>query len=109
MICTYCRSDIPNGARRCPACTTWLRESQREWERPREGRMIAGVCRGLADRFALPVAVLRFLFLISLLLGGGGFVIYVALWIAMPNAAALPSKTPPASLPEPAASGTPST
>jgi hypothetical protein len=30
------------------------------------------------------VAALRFAFLLSLVLGGWGFIVYVALWIAMP-------------------------
>jgi phage shock protein PspC (stress-responsive transcriptional regulator) len=65
----------------------------REWIRPRQGRMIAGVCRGLADRFGLPVAAWRFAFIISLCLGALGLIVYVALWIAMPNAP-LPASVP---------------
>jgi phage shock protein PspC (stress-responsive transcriptional regulator) len=46
--------------------------------------MIAGVARGLATRFGLPIAAVRLVFLLSVLLGGWGILVYVALWIAMP-------------------------
>ncbi|MPZ65383.1 MAG: PspC domain-containing protein [Pseudonocardiaceae bacterium] len=54
--------------------------------RPREGTMIAGVCAGLADRFGLGANVVRLLFVLSCLLPGPQFVIYIALWIIMPKA-----------------------
>jgi phage shock protein PspC (stress-responsive transcriptional regulator) len=46
--------------------------------------MIAGVCRGLADRFGIPIAVTRLLAILSVFAGGWGFILYGALWIAMP-------------------------
>lgn len=84
--CPYCRTENAAGAVRCAQCTSWLssRPLQREWYRAREGKMIAGVCRGLADRFSLPVALARALFIASIFAGGWGIVAYVALWIAMP-------------------------
>jgi phage shock protein PspC (stress-responsive transcriptional regulator) len=103
MICPYCRTENQPGATRCAACTTWMVESPpvREWLRAREGRMIAGVCRGLASRFGLPVAAIRLGFLASVLLGGWGILAYVVLWIAMPlpPRAALPA-APLATSPE---------
>jgi phage shock protein C len=87
MLCPYCRTETPAGAIRCPACTSWItdRPPPREWTRAREGRMIAGVCRGLSNRFGLPIAAVRLVFLLSILCGGWGLVAYVALWIAMPQ------------------------
>jgi phage shock protein C len=86
MTCPYCRTDNHPAAVKCAACGSWIPQPPpvREWLRAREGRMIAGVCRGLSNRFGLPVAALRFAFILSLLLGGWGFVLYVALWISMP-------------------------
>ncbi len=86
MICPYCKTENQHGAVKCSACGSWMVDYPpvREWLRAREGRMIAGVCRGLANRFGLPVAALRFAFLLSLVLGGWGLIVYVALWIAMP-------------------------
>ncbi|MFU8870929.1 PspC domain-containing protein [Micromonospora sp. SL4-19] len=57
----------------------------RKLVRPREGRMLAGVCAGLAQRFGLSVGLVRLLFLLSLLLPGSQLIIYVILWILMPN------------------------
>jgi phage shock protein PspC (stress-responsive transcriptional regulator) len=53
--------------------------------RPREGRVIAGVCAGLARRFGLPPFVVRLLFVLSILLPGPQFVIYIVLWVLMPE------------------------
>jgi phage shock protein C len=86
MICPYCRTENAAGAIRCAACTSWMvdRRPVRDWTRPREGRFIAGVARGLSERFGVPCAAVRLAFLLSILLGGWGIVAYVALWIAMP-------------------------
>ncbi|MGH8880698.1 MAG: PspC domain-containing protein [Stackebrandtia sp.] len=53
--------------------------------RPREGRMIAGVCAGLAERFRISHTAMRVLFLVSCLLPGPQFIIYLALWIVVPS------------------------
>ena len=53
--------------------------------RPRGDRIIAGVCSGLARRFGLSSNVMRLIFLLSCLLPGPQFLIYIALWIAMPS------------------------
>jgi phage shock protein C len=49
--------------------------------------MIAGVCAGLARRFGLSATTVRLLFLLSLLLPGPQFVIYLVLWLIMPDGA----------------------
>jgi phage shock protein PspC (stress-responsive transcriptional regulator) len=53
--------------------------------RPREDRVIAGVCAGLARRFGMTPTTVRVLFVLSCVLPGPQFVIYLALWILMPN------------------------
>ncbi|MFY1635754.1 PspC domain-containing protein [Solwaraspora sp. WMMB335] len=57
----------------------------RKLVRPRNGRMIAGVCAGLAHRFGISAGMVRLLFLLSLLLPGTQVIVYLALWIVMPN------------------------
>lgn len=52
--------------------------------RPSSGRMVAGVLAGLARRFGISSWVVRAGFLVSLLLPGPQFLLYAALWIAMP-------------------------
>jgi phage shock protein PspC (stress-responsive transcriptional regulator) len=51
--------------------------------RPRE-RWIAGVCSGLARRFGVSASVVRLVFVVSCLLPGPQFLLYIALWIVMP-------------------------
>lgn len=53
--------------------------------RPRQGRMIAGVCAGLGRRFGWSAGFVRLLFLLSLLLPGTQVIVYLVLWILMPN------------------------
>jgi phage shock protein PspC (stress-responsive transcriptional regulator) len=86
MTCPYCKTENHPDALKCAACGSWIASPPpvREWLRAREGRMIGGVCRGLSQRFGVSVAALRFAFILSLILGGWGFVLYLALWIAMP-------------------------
>ena len=52
--------------------------------RPRRGKIIAGVCAALAERFGLPTFLVRLGFLIFGLVGVGEFV-YLALWIMVPK------------------------
>ena len=47
-------------------------------------KKIAGVCAGLADYFNMDVSIVRALFLLALILKGGGVVIYIVLWIVLP-------------------------
>lgn len=53
-------------------------------------RMIAGVAGGLADYFDADPALIRILFVLVTLFGGGaiGILIYIVLWIIMPEPAA---------------------
>ena len=53
--------------------------------RPREGRMIAGVCAALANRFGTSNTTMRVLFAVSCLLPGPQFVLYLALWVLIPQ------------------------
>jgi phage shock protein PspC (stress-responsive transcriptional regulator) len=58
--------------------------------RPRDDRWIAGVCAGLARRFGMSPLLVRVLFLLSCLLPGPQFVVYLVLWVMMPNDDATP-------------------
>jgi phage shock protein PspC (stress-responsive transcriptional regulator) len=59
--------------------------AQHRLVRPRDDRWIGGVCAGLARRFGLSPNLVRLLFVLSILLPGPQFLIYLALWIIMPN------------------------
>jgi phage shock protein C len=47
--------------------------------------MIAGVCAGLAQRWGMKANTVRLLFLLSCLLPGPQFVVYIVLWVIMPD------------------------
>ena len=53
--------------------------------RPRDDRMIAGVCSGIARRFGIEPALVRILFVASLFLPGPQILIYLAAWLLMPD------------------------
>ena len=48
--------------------------------------MIAGVCAALARRFGMKPSLVRLIFVISCLLPGPQFLIYIVLWVLMPAA-----------------------
>lgn len=52
--------------------------------RPTEGRVIAGVCAGIAHRFGIRPLTVRVLFLLSCLLPGPQFIAYLIMWIIIP-------------------------
>ena len=53
--------------------------------RPRRGRILGGVLVGIANRFGMSPALVRVLFILSLLLPGPQILAYIALWILMPG------------------------
>ncbi|GGP89935.1 PspC domain-containing protein [Streptomyces roseolilacinus] len=52
--------------------------------RPRDGRVIGGVCAALARRFGTSATTMRVIFVASCLLPGPQFLLYLALWILLP-------------------------
>jgi phage shock protein C len=54
--------------------------------RPRDDRVLAGVCAGLGRRFGLEPWLARLLFvLVLLVIPGSQLLVYPVLWILMPN------------------------
>jgi len=53
--------------------------------RPTHGRMLGGVCAALARRFGTSATTMRVIFLLSCLLPGPQFLLYIALWILFPS------------------------
>lgn len=53
--------------------------------RPRRGKVIAGVCAGIARRLGVSATLVRLLFVVSLLLPGPQILLYAALWILLPR------------------------
>ena len=53
--------------------------------RPRSGKILAGVCAALADRFGLSRGLMRVAFVLFGLFGVGELV-YLVLWVVIPKA-----------------------
>jgi phage shock protein C len=57
----------------------------RKLYRSRTDRTIAGVCGGLASYFNVDPTLVRVLFVVLAVLGGSGVILYLALWLIVPN------------------------
>ena len=57
-------------------------------QRSRQNRMIAGVCGGLADWLGWSPTVVRIAYVLVSILSAGfpGILVYLILWLVMPNA-----------------------
>ena len=57
-----------------------------------QGRVIGGVANGIAAYFDIDVALVRVLFVLSILLGGSGLIAYIVLWVILPEARSITDK-----------------
>jgi phage shock protein PspC (stress-responsive transcriptional regulator) len=89
MFCNHCGKANPDDARICAYCGASLTGGvvERRLVRPRAGRRIAGVCAGLAQYYGWNVTALRIVWLLLILIAGTGGLLYIILWIVMPNEA----------------------
>jgi phage shock protein C len=63
-----------------------ITDSTKVLERSRNGRMVAGVCSGLADYFGWDVTLVRVIVaVVSVITGGAGVVAYLAAWALIPD------------------------
>ena len=75
-------------------------EPEPRLRRPVEGRIVGGVCAGLADHLSQQVWHVRLAFVLATFLGGAGIVAYLFLWALTPQTLDVPS---PRTTPEAAA------
>lgn len=57
----------------------------RQLRRSVSNRTIAGVCGGIAEYFDLDPVLIRVLWVVLTLLGGSGIILYIILWIVIPE------------------------
>ncbi|MBT3173241.1 MAG: PspC domain-containing protein [Lentimicrobiaceae bacterium] len=60
-------------------------ETSKKLYRVKDKEVFGGVCAGLAEYFNIDVVLVRVIFVLLALFGGGGVLIYIILWIAVPN------------------------
>ena len=53
--------------------------------RMREGRVVAGVCTGIAAYFGIDPTLVRLAFAVFTIFGGAGILIYLIAWIVIPE------------------------
>lgn len=95
LYCRNCGNSMADDARFCSVCgtasgavasTAYPRAAARQLTRPRAGRMIAGVCQGIANQYSWDVAWVRVITVIAAVFGGGlGVVAYIVLWVVTPE------------------------
>ena len=93
IYCRSCGKELSDSARFCPACGTAVYVAPppayvapARLVRPRQGRMLAGVCQGLANAYVWDVAWVRVITVLLTVFGGGlGLVAYIVFWIVMPE------------------------
>jgi len=57
-----------------------------------DDRVIGGVASGVAAYFGVDIVIIRILFILSIFLGGTGIIVYVILWIILPEANTITEK-----------------
>jgi len=53
--------------------------------RLRDGRVVAGVCAGLATYFGVDATLVRLAFALLTIFGGAGILLYLCAWIVIPE------------------------
>lgn len=96
MYCTSCGKGVGPEVAYCPHCggaQPGIRP-KRQCFRPIRGRKVAGVCLGLAQYLDIDATIVRVVWLMVALLGGGGFLAYLIAWMVMPTEEDLPALYP---------------
>ena len=111
MICNSCQRNIADGSKFCYNCgaqqvmsgapdVASVSGGPKKLMRSSTNKKLGGVCAGLADYFDMDPTLVRVLWLLVVLCGGTGILLYVILWIVLPLAplqVAVPAQAPPRS------------
>ena len=59
---------------------------QKQLVRPREGRMVAGVCAGIGQFFGIDANIVRIIFaILTVFSAGAAALVYVIAWVVVPE------------------------
>lgn len=61
------------------------RKMEKRLYRSYTDKMLGGVCGGLGEYFDIDPVIIRVLFVVAVLFGGGGILAYIILWIVIPQ------------------------
>ena|ERR1700733_12993705 len=101
VFCNQCGAGLPHSARFCSKCGATVFATPfnagKPLVRPHQGRVIAGVCIGLAQAYGWDVALVRIFMVVVFFFSGGIMAIaYLACWIGIPEEPiGLPGAYPP--------------
>jgi phage shock protein C len=107
MYCAHCGKQLEPSARFCAGCGVACNPAAAPFTataspyaptnplmRPRNNRMIAGVCAGFAIHYGWDITLVRVITAILIVLTGVGALAYIAAWVIIPEAPyALPAKS----------------
>jgi phage shock protein C len=62
-----------------------MSSEQKKLYRSKENKLIGGVCGGLGEYFDVDPTIIRLLWVIVILMGGSGILIYLVLWVVIPE------------------------
>jgi phage shock protein PspC (stress-responsive transcriptional regulator) len=102
MTCPNCQKEIADASKFCYNCGARLAPDApgaaappppvpnyapaKKLVRSTNDRKLGGVCAGLADYFDIDVTLVRVLWLLATLIPGPNILVYIVLWIVLPQA-----------------------
>ena len=75
-----------------PGKRVGMLNSSKRLFRDGDNKILGGVAYGIANYFSIDPAIIRIIFIVSLFLGGFGFITYILLWISIPEAKTVEDK-----------------
>ena len=75
-----------------PGKRVGMHNSNKRLFRDGDNKILGGVAYGIANYFNIDTAIIRIIFIVSLFLGGFGFITYILLWISIPEAKTVEDK-----------------
>jgi len=100
MTCPNCQKEIADGSKFCYNCGAKMPgdaagapatapppmyAAPKKLVRSTNDRKLGGVCAGLADYFDIDTTLVRVLWLLATLIPGPNILVYIVLWIALPQ------------------------